>query len=46
MEMITVYISPDGEITIRWPKGIIPDKATIEEISRTIEKSDAVTHHC
>ncbi|MDD6041951.1 MAG: hypothetical protein PUD63_12285 [Clostridia bacterium] len=46
MEKMTVYISPDGEITIRWPRGSIPDRATIEELSRMIEKTEAARQHC
>ena len=35
---ITVYIQPDGKIAIRWPKGAMPDKQTIERLCDAIRK--------
>lgn len=29
---INVYIQPDGKIVIRWPKGAMPDKQTVERL--------------
>lgn len=29
---IKVYIQQDGKIVIRWPKGAMPDKQTVERL--------------
>lgn len=35
---IKVYIQQDGRIVIRWPKGAMPDKETIERVCLAIKK--------
>ena len=30
------YVQPDGKIVIRWPKGAMPDKQTVELIYKMI----------
>ncbi len=29
---IKAYVQPDGKIVIRWPKGAMPDKQTVERL--------------
>lgn len=33
---IKAYVQPDGKIVIRWPKGAMPDKQTVERIYNMI----------
>ena len=33
---IKVYIQQDGKVVIRWPKGAMPDKQTVERIYNMI----------
>ena len=30
---ITVYVNADGLISVRFPKGVVPDRDTLERIS-------------
>lgn len=38
MPEIKVFRATDGRITIRWPKGQLPDKATLKAICEAIKK--------
>ena len=38
MPEIKVFCAPDGRITIRWPKGQLPDRATVELVCEAIEQ--------
>ena len=33
---ITVYVNADGVICVRFPKGVVPDRATLERVSYII----------
>lgn len=35
---INVYVQPDGKFTIRWPRGAMPDKETINRLYETIRE--------
>lgn len=35
---ITVYVNADGLITVRLPKGVIPDRATLEQVAGIINR--------
>lgn len=36
MAKITAYHAPDGSISLRWPKDAIPDRETLEKVSKVI----------
>lgn len=36
---ITVYIQPDGKVAVRWEKGAMPDKQTIERLCEAIRNN-------
>lgn len=38
MERIRVYIHPDGRMTVRMPKGVIPDRATLARVTDIMKK--------
>lgn len=33
---ITVYVNADGHISVRFPKGVVPDRATLERVADEI----------
>ena len=38
---IKAYVQPDGKIVIRWPKGAMPDKKTIERLYQKIREKES-----
>lgn len=36
MPEIKVYLPADGRVVIRWPKGTIPDRTTLERLTAAI----------
>lgn len=38
MDRIRIYIHPDGKMTLRMPKGVIPDRSTLERVSDIMKK--------
>lgn len=36
--MMTIYCAPDGSFTIHWPKGMIPNRQTIEKACAIMKK--------
>ena len=41
MHKIKVFRAADGRITIRWPKGQLPDKATVKRLFEAIKNPSA-----
>lgn len=42
--MMTIYHAPDGTLAIRWPKGVLPARESIEkacEITKAIKEAAA-----
>lgn len=35
---MTIYMAKDGTITVRCPKGVLPDKQTLERVHSEIKK--------
>ena len=35
---ITVYVNADGLISVRFPKGVVPDRATLEQVAGIINR--------
>lgn len=38
---IKAYVRPDGKLVIRWPKGAMPDKHTVESLYQMIRSQRA-----
>ena len=34
---ITVYVNADGSISVRFPKGAVPDRATLEHVADLVK---------
>lgn len=38
---ITIYISPEGQATVRWPAGLIPDSETVRRVAQILNEAAA-----
>ena len=35
---ITVYVNADGLISVRFPKGVVPDRDTLERVAEIVKR--------
>ena len=46
MPEIKAYLAADGRVTIQWPKGTLPDKATLERLTAAIMEAKKSPSAC